>query len=308
MESIINCINFEMADVILFGIPYERTCSFGKGASRGPLAVVHCLNEQIELYERTTGRSPAKDFRIASYMKPVTNFMKPSDMIYSVGEEYKTYYEKDKFIILLGGEHTVTLGALHGIYIAGKPKPNDITIVQIDAHFDLRNDDSDYAIQPHGRFSHSCVMRRAFEMRHPIVSLGIRRYSEEEILFARNHNVITFFEWGLGQLRGLSQLHSISDIIDSIQTDAVYLTVDVDGIDPSEMPATGTPVAGGMTFNYAFYFCQELMKHKNVIGMDIVEVAPSTTELALMTPADRITVDNAAQLLYSCLAWKLYKK
>ncbi|MBI2647215.1 arginase family protein [Candidatus Woesearchaeota archaeon] len=177
------------ADVLLLGIPYDKTSSFGKGADKGPEAILNCLDTQIELYERFTKWSPAKKLKIVSLLLPHITDKEPETMVKEVSSEIKKHFGKYKFIIALGGEHSISIG----IFDALSKKLSDITILQIDAHLDLRDDDSDYNLNP-SKFAHSCVMKRGLDMGLKLVSVGARAYADFELKTALQNNVAVF-EW-----------------------------------------------------------------------------------------------------------------
>ena len=269
--------------VIILGAGYEKTCSFGKGASNGPKKVIECFNEQVESYDRFSKSNLLNFLEIRSKQIENIKDLDPKEMI----EAVKNEYEKNKeFTILIGGEHTVSLGPL--IAISKKFKSNDITIVQIDAHLDLRDTDEDFNPIPFGKYHHSTVMRRAHELGFNLVPIGIRLYSESELDYAKKNN-IKIFEWN----RITPKIH---EIISSILTKKVYLTIDVDGIDPCHMPGTGTPVQGGLEWYYTIELIQEIFKNKEVIGADITEVAPQEN--------NSLTEFGAAQLCHIIIANK----
>lgn len=322
--SIINCDNPKDADVALIGANYDVTSSFGKGADKGPAAIVGCLDRQIEFYERFTKTAPADQLKIAYHDLGDLNTLSPEDMVERVASVYEEYLNTDraprpypanrnslhknlrwgeapyrpaerdwcggKFLILLGGEHSISNGPWQAM--AKHEDAKNITILQIDAHLDLRDSDADYNDEPHGKYAHSCVMRRAVELGYNTAHVGIRAYSKDEYDFAKSSKVI-IFEWGNGKTP------TPQEIMDAIKTDKVYLTIDVDGIDPAFMPATGTPVQGGLEWYYTFQLLRELFQKKNVIAADIVEVAPRA--------ADILTECGAAQLCYTIIANKFLK-
>ncbi len=195
------------------------------------------------------------------------------------------------FTILLGGTHAISIGALRAH--AARGRPDEVTIVQIDAHLDMRDDDSDYNDRDPSRYAHSCVMRRARELGFQTCSVGIRAYSREEHLYALAE-ALPVFEWGRGGEP------AIEAILGAIATERVYLTIDVDGFDPSVAPATGTPAPGGLSWAYGTRLLRELCLAKDVIGADIVEVAP--------VPGSGLTEYAAAQLCYDMLAYQLLKR
>ncbi|MBI4128877.1 MAG: agmatinase, partial [Parcubacteria group bacterium] len=287
VDSIINTTDVSDADIVILSANYDGTSSIGKGADKGPAAVVACLLKQIVFYERFTGTNPAQSLRIAHHDPGNLNHLSPDEMVDTLQKIYRDHAEARRFVLMLGGEHSVTIGPARAL--AAVVSPAECTIVHIDAHFDLRNDDSDYSDPPHGKNAHSCVMRRVSELGFPIVHVGIRTYSEDELRYAREHACM-FFEWGKGNPP------PPGEIIDTIKTEKVYLSIDVDGIDPAYMPGTGTPVQGGLEWYYAIDLVQTLIRRKGLIGADIVEVSPR--------PYDTRTEYGAAQLAYMILAFK----
>ena len=284
MEKKITDLGITDGDVVIIGENYDRTSSYHRGSSRAPKMIMK-VDQQIENYERLTGLNPMEKLRIEYKDLGDLNKLTPEQMVDKVKNTFKELYKKNKFIISLGGDHSITNGPLEAI--SELSKSSDITIVQIDAHFDLRPDDSDYNPKPWGKYAHSAVMRRAFELGFKIIPIGVRAYHGElELEFAKK-NKIRFFEWGK------DDDPKISEIIKAIPTKDVYLTIDVDGFDPSVMPSTGTPVPDGLQWRYGMNLFKELFNKKNVIAADIVEVIP-----------DRITTYNAAQLSYYLIALK----
>jgi agmatinase len=288
VESIINCDAPENADAVVIGVPYEHGASFGQGAAQGPAAIVACLERQIELFERHTRTEPAHRYRIAHRMLDGVGALAPDAMVEQVREAVQGV---DAFAILLGGIHSVSIGALQAH--AARGRAQDVTVLQMDAHLDMRDDDSDYNDRDPSRHAHSCVMRRARELGFQTCSVGIRAYASDEYRYARGER-LPVFEWGRdGE-------PSIEAILAAIRTDRVYLTLDVDGFDPAVMPATGTPVPGGLSWAYGTRLVRELFLAKEVIGADIVEVAP--------VAGSGLTEYVAAQLCYDMLAYKLLKR
>lgn len=287
-ESIINCASVEDADAVLIGVPYEHGASFGTGAAAGPAAIVACLDQQIELLERHTGTEPAQRYAIAHRMLEAVGHLPPELMVRRVAD---AVLRCDAFVMLLGGIHSVSIGALRAHSM--RSPADDVTVVQIDAHLDMREDDSDYNSHDPSRYAHSCVMRRARELGFRTCSVGIRAYARCELRYALEER-LPVFEWGK------DVEPDIDTILDAIRTDRIYLTVDVDGFDPAVTPATGTPVPGGISWNYGTRLLRELFLAKEVIGADIVEVAP--------VAGSGLTEYAAAQLCYDMLCYKLLKR
>lgn len=328
VASIVNCHDWKEADVILLGAPYDGTSSFGKGANNGPKAIIYCLNSQIEFFDPLTQTSPSEVTRIAycdlEWNNPVADTNnrvvytgKPEKMVKKIKETYRHILDKNPhvFPILLGGEHTVSTGAFAALATPTPGStPSDITIVAIDAHFDLRDDDSDYNENPFGKFVHSSVMRRALDLGFNTVHVGVRAFSKEEFDFAKAKKLPVFF-WLPHPTSFMLTLPSPFSIIAAIPTRKVYLSIDIDGMDPGFMPATGTPVPGGLDWQYALQFIRSLFAAKEVIGADIVEVAPHIVEedlgrtVTFPHASDRLTAFSAAQLCYSLIAFhRLYER
>jgi len=283
IKSIIDA-DYNTADAIVIGVPYEHTISFGTGTKNGPAAVFDILDTQVELFDRYSETEPVYKHSFGSRMLDVDiNDLNPEEMVKHV----QSILEKEsRFVLLIGGEHNVTIPALKALKAKYPTEP--ITIVQIDAHFDLREDDSEYNEKDPSRYAHSTVMRHAYDLGFNILPVGIRTFSQEEFAFTKQ-NSIHFFEWG----RYDKPTPSHQEIIDAIQTEKVYITIDVDGFDPCVMPATGTPVPGGLSWTFGEGLLLELLKQKDVIGADIVEVAP--------VKHSGQTEYNAGQLAYHIL-------
>lgn len=285
VDSIINCADPGAADVVIIGAPYDKTSSYGKGAERGPEAIVQCLHRQIEFYERVSGLTPVEKLKIAYQAPAGLQELSPPVMVETLQELYESF--GGKLRIILGGEHSVSNAAWRSF----AARAGRITIVQIDAHADLREDDTDYSDHPSGKLAHCSVMRRAYELGYNLVQVGVRAYgAAERELFNRER--VRVFEWGLKEPR-------VEQILAAIATEQVYLTIDVDGIDPAFMPATGTPVPGGLSWYYTMELIKNLCVGKVLVGADIVEVAPRLE--------DRRTEYGAAQLCYTLIGCWLLK-
>lgn len=290
IDSIINSNDIENADIGILGVPYDASASFGKGAFRGPSSVKECLDIQIELFDRFTKNEPCYERNIAYEQFPDSiNQEKPEDMVQKVFERHK---DIQGFPIVLGGNHNVAIGAFQSF--AEKENVKDITILHVDAHLDMHDDDSEYNEVNPSKYAHSCIMRRCIDLGFPSVSVGVRTYSKDEYEFISRKD-LKVFEWNT--LDGKTP--SIEEIIEAIQTEKVYITFDLDGLDPAHAPGTGTPVPGGLSWNYATRLIIELFQKKQVVGMDIVEIAPQEGDL--LTPC------SAAQLCYTSIAQYIQK-
>lgn len=289
VDSIISAKKIDDADVIILSASYEKTASSRKGTASGPAAVMKMLDSKLELFDRNYKKNVCEYVKIGH--KDVGNISKmtPRKALDKIISESTKILDKDKFVFLLGGEHSVSLGLLTAL--SKKVNPKDVTVVQIDAHCDLRDDDSDYSDDP-TNLAHSCVLRRVNELGYPLVQVGIRTYYKGEYeYFSDKKNNIKTFEWGNG-----NKVPSIDEIVKSIKTKYVYITIDVDGFDPAHMPGTGTSVQGGLEWWYGVELLEKIVKSKELVGADIVEVAPTKDTI--------LTEYGAAQLLYGIIAHK----
>lgn len=302
IPSIINSDEIEGSDVVFLGLPFDRSSGLA-GADEGPTVIRHMLDRQIEPFEPITRSTPTNHLRIAYQELEVLH--RYADPITIAGFVDNKHYELSEikqipFIVGLGGDHSVSIGIFEHISKQarrqGKSLPN---ILQIDAHFDLRYSDADFREKPIGTYAHCCVMHRAAEMGFRIVPVGVRSYSQEELDYVREHaEQFSPFFWNRVKV---GYEPPVSAVINALQSEDVYLTIDVDGIDPSHMPATGTPVQNGLSWVYTIELLQALFRNRNVIGMDITEVAPPLE-------IGNLTSYGAATLAYTALAFKFRDK
>ena len=287
LPSNISSKTTEGADVVVFTARYDATSSFVGGSAEGPNKVLECFEWQVEVFERRTKKPVSLLTKIAHHDFGELNTEKPEVVVNRIRDDYERVLPASALPILIGGEHTVTAGALAAL--AKRHNPKDVTILHIDAHMDMREDDSDYH-EESSKFAHSTVMRRVHEMGYSLVQVGIRAFSEDEYNYSQKHKNITVFEWG-------SKIPSVDKVLSTIKTKKVYLSVDIDGIDPSHLPGTGTPVPGGLSW----YYFQDLMDaaftRKQVIGADVVEVIPQKDSV--------ITEYGVAELVYRMCSHRL---
>lgn len=290
-KSIINSKNINEADVVLVLAPYEKTASSHKGTVYGPEKVIECLDTQIEFFDRKFRMEVNNFVKIAHlYLDNLEN-LSPAKTLEKIKNSTEPLIKNNKFVFLLGGEHSVSIGVFQAL--AKKYNSKDVTILQIDAHCDLREDDSDYSDNP-SNLAHSTVMRHASSLGYPIVQIGIRTYSKDEYeYFSNKKNNIKVFEWG-------KKIPKIADIIKNIKTKYLYITIDVDGFDPAYMPGTGTPVQGGLEWWYGIELIEKAIAKSELIGADIVEVSP--------IPDSVLTEYGVAQLCYTIIANKFQKR
>ena len=235
-------------------VPYEKTVSYGNGTAKGPAAIIEA-SSQLERFDGTS--DPGAE---GIYTWPAVDCSgKPEKVIDLISRNVKAILEMKKIPVALGGEHTVTWGVIKGYLDAGE---KDFGVVQIDAHADLRD------AYEGDRYSHASVMRRVVEAGVPLVQLGNRAYCEEEIEARRKHKVLAFDANKLVP-------KSVSRIkLPGKFPRKVFFTVDVDGIDPSVLPATGTPVPGGLGWYQTLGLFESVARQRRIIGFDVMEFAP----------------------------------
>ncbi len=269
---------YENASVVLLPVPYDGTSTFVKGADKGPQAIIDA-SDSIELYDIE------EDIEIYTCgihtAKPIEDMFSPEIMVNSVYERVKAYLQDDKMVCVLGGEHSVTCGAVK----AYSEKYNKLSVLQLDAHADLRDE---YQNSP---YNHACVMKRVQDMLETIVQVGIRSVAEEERKNIVNENIFyahLIYNNDTWMQKAIDKL-----------SDNVYLTIDLDCLDPSILPSTGTPLPGGMSWYQMWTFLDKLIRQKNVVGFDVVELCPN--------PADKSADVLAAVLVYKLIT-KLQKQ
>jgi agmatinase len=235
-------------------VPYEKTVSYGGGTSQGPSAILKA-SWQLEEWD---GKSKPCDEGIYTH-EPIDCSVKPEQVIENIAEATTNIVKQGGMPVVLGGEHTVTYGVLKGLKAAGY---DDFGIVQIDAHADLRH------AYEGDLLSHASVMKRAVDMGIPLYQLGIRAYCEEEIEYRKQFGVI--YQDADEIVPNRIQSIELPDDFPS----KVFFTLDIDGMDPSVFPSTGTPVPGGLDWYQTLNLFESVVQQREIIGFDIMEFAP----------------------------------
>ncbi|REE80388.1 agmatinase [Lutibacter oceani] len=264
----------ETSKVVLIPVPYDGTSTWQKGADKGPEAFLQA-SENMELYDIETNTEVYKN---GIYLaEAVTENASPESMVDAVHKITKSYIKKNKFVTLFGGEHSISIGSIR----AFNECFNSLTVVQIDAHADLRKEYEGSSC------NHACAVYEASQTTN-LIQVGIRSMDaiektvmdEEKVFFA--HEMAQDDYW-------------MENAID-LMTDNVFLTIDLDAFDPSIMPSTGTPEPGGLFWYETLEFLHKIFKEKNVVGFDIVELCPNEQEKS----SDFL----AAKLYYKMLSYK----
>jgi agmatinase len=236
-------------------VPFEKTVSYGSGTAKGPAAIIEA-SEQLETWD---GKSNPSSLGIHS-CETIDCSQTSEKVIDSIASSVKNILNAGSMPVVLGGEHTVTYGVIKGYLDAGF---KDFGVVQIDAHADLRDRYEDDPL------SHACVMRRIVDEGIPIYQLGIRAYCEEEKVI-RESNANIFFQDGEELVPNNIQAIELPENFPK----HIFFTVDIDGLDPSVFPSTGTPVPGGLSWYQTLNLFESVAKQREIIGFDIMEFAP----------------------------------
>jgi agmatinase len=242
------------AKVVILPVPYDSTTEWHSGTREGPQAIINA-SQYLELYDIELKREIYK-VGIHTLPKVQPLFNSPEKMIDRVHRIAGELAKQTKFLVMLGGEHSLSLGMVQAL----EEKNKDLCVLQLDAHADLRDE------YLGTKYSHACVMRRIIEL-CPIVQVGIRSLSWEEQRFLTQNRMHPFFAMPS------SDLASLEDITASL-SDNVYVSIDLDVFDPSIVPAVGAPEPGGMQWHEVLNLLRTVTLHKRVIGFDLVELCP----------------------------------
>jgi len=265
---------YETAKIVVLPVPYDETSSWIKGSDKGPEALLDA-SVALEWYDIETQTQVYK--KGISTALPITEKSSPELLCNAVQERVTTYLKDGKFPVTIGGNHTVSIGAIR----AAASQYADLTILQMDAHSDLRPS------YEGSQLNHACVMYQASQL-CPITQVGIRSMCEEELgLFKEDrifyaHAIAGQTDWQQKALQTLSK--------------NVYLTIDLDVFDPSVLPSTGTPEPGGLRYYEVLHFLRSVFAQYNVVGFDVVELCPN--------PNERASDFLAARLMYQLMTYK----
>lgn len=268
----------EKAKVVLLPVPYDGTSTWGKGADKGPEAFLEA-SENMETYDIETD---SEVYKVGVYLADaLTDFASPESMVSAVHKTVKEYINRNKVVTMIGGEHSISIGAIR----AFNEYYDDLTVLQIDAHTDLRKE------YQGSKYNHACALYEANETTN-LIQVGIRSMDHSETLVMDRdkvffaHEMVTDDFW-------------MDNVID-LMTDNVYITFDLDALDPSIMPSTGTPEPGGLFWYETLEFLKKVFEERNVVGFDIVELCPNAN--------DRSSDFLAAKLYYKMLSYRFNEK
>ncbi|HYP13394.1 MAG TPA: agmatinase [Bryobacteraceae bacterium] len=256
----IQSTGFETSKALIWPVPFEKTVSYGRGTSEGPAAIIEA-SRYMELYDEELDAEPAS---IGIHtLPPIATDLEPEAMMAALEHEAGRLLHTKKFLCALGGEHSITPPLVRATH---RQFPN-LSVLQIDAHADLRES---YEGTP---LSHASAMRRVLEV-CPAVQVGIRSLSIEE---ARASPTLPTKVFYAKDICGKTDWYERA--VESLTQD-VYLTIDVDGLDPSIVPSTGTPEPGGLSWYEVLTLLRTVCARRNVVGMDLVELCGCGTSNA----------------------------
>ncbi len=267
---------YKKAKIVILPVPFDKTSTWLKGSDKGPRAIIEA-SRNMELYDIETNSEVYKNGIFTEKEILAEN---SQEMLAKVYEKVKKFLEDKKFIVGLGGEHSISLGAVN----AYAESFDNLSVLHLDANADLRDS------YEGSKYSHACVQKRIKEMVKNVVSVGIRSMDSSElpsiaqgkVFFA--HQIYKSNNWVKKAINQLSE--------------NVYLTLDLDVFDIGIMPSTGTPEPGGLTWYPVLGFLKSVFKTKNVVGLDVVELCPSENKAPDFL---------AAKLIYTLLSYKFSK-
>lgn len=269
--------NLETSKIVLIPVPYDGTSTWQKGADKGPEAFLNA-SENMELYDIETDSEVYKE---GIYLADaITENSSPEAMVDAVHGITKDYIKRNKFVTLFGGEHSISIGSIR----AFNECFDNLTVLQIDAHADLRKE------YEGSTCNHACAVYEASKTTN-LLQVGIRSMDASEKRVMDMEKVFFAHEMAYDE-------YWQDKVIDQC-TENVFITIDLDAFDPSIMPSTGTPEPGGLFWYETIEFLKDVFSQKNVVGFDIVELCPNESEKS----SDFL----AAKLYYKMLSFKFRK-
>lgn len=253
--------NYETAEIAILPVPYDGTSTWIKGADKGPQALLEA-SFNLEFYDIETDSEVFK--KGIATLDAVTENSSPEAMADEVERRMNTILDDKKFPVLLGGEHSISVGAFRAV----AKHYDNFSILQLDAHSDMRDE---YEGSP---YNHACVMARGKDITSSIVQVGIRSSAIEE-----KHNIDPeriFYAHEIKELGDTTWMYEISQKL----LDNVYVTIDLDVLDPAYMPSTGTPEPDGLSYRDVMTLLKLINERHNIIGLDVVELCPNASNKA----------------------------
>ncbi|HVN58784.1 MAG TPA: agmatinase [Bacteroidales bacterium] len=270
--------SYENSSIVILPVPYDETSTYMKGADKGPDAIIEA-SPNLEYFDIET-RSDIRHHGICT-TDPVEEKSSPEAMADAVEKATASILADNKFPVIIGGNHSVSIGSFRAV----ARKFKNLTILQLDAHSDLR------VVYENSPLNHACAMARAREVAE-IVQVGIRSMAGEELINADFNRIFPAHEIFYDK-----KLYSKA--LELLNTD-VYITIDLDVFDPSIMPSTGTPEPGGPDYTELMHFLRRVAEERNVVGFDVVELCPN--------PDNKMPDFVAAKVVYQLLSYIFSKR
>ncbi|MEI6049224.1 MAG: agmatinase [Bacteroidota bacterium] len=266
--------NYSESGIIIVPVPYDETSTWMRGADKGPDAILEA-SVNLEFYDVET--SSEAHLAGINTVEPILEKESPKKLVNAVYNKTLSLLYDNKFPVIIGGNHTVTIGAIK----AFSEYFDNLSVLQLDAHADLRPE------YEGSEFNHACTMARAREFA-PIVQVGIRSMSVGELAYTERDRIFYSHELYYDKSLYMKAIDKLSE--------NVYITIDLDVFDPSIMPSTGTPEPGGAEYTELLHFMRDVIRKRNVVGFDVVELCPSETNKS----PDFI----AAKIIYQLLSYR----
>ncbi|MGF1477912.1 MAG: agmatinase [Cyanophyceae cyanobacterium] len=271
------------AKAVILPIPYEATTTYRRGCQHGPAALL-TASDQLEAYDEELERETCFEIGIHTHAAIADTRPGPvaaQDMLQITSQTVSRLLAEQKFVIAIGGEHSITAA----VVAAYQQEHGPFTVIQIDAHGDLRHE------YEGSIYNHACVMRRIVDLELPTLPVGIRSICLEEAQLIKKHQIPVVWAREIA-----TNPDWIEAAIARIATDKVFITIDVDGIDPSLLPGVGTPEPGGLTWYALLKFLHRLHQTHQVIGCDVMELAPVVDSV--------VSEFTAAKLVYKLIGYQ----
>ena len=275
--------SYQSAQVVILPIPYEATTTYRQGCKYGPGALI-AASDQLEVYDEELERETALELGIyteSPIADTINNQVSPEEMLQVTTDTVSRLIADNKFAIAIGGEHSITAGVVKA-YCQALSEP--FTVVQIDAHGDMRHE------YEGSIYNHACVMRRILDLGLPTLPVGIRSICKEEALLIKDQQIPVIWDRNIA-----SDSDWIDKALAQITTPKVFITIDMDGLNPSLIPGVGTPQPGGLDWYGVTRFLRRLFTTHEVIGCDVMELAPLNDAV--------VSEFTAAKLVYKLIGY-----
>jgi agmatinase len=268
--------NYKNSRIVILPVPFEKTSTWIRGSYKGPKAIIDA-SRNLELYDIETN---SQVYKKGIFTEKEIIAKSSEEMINKVYKKVKNLLKDGKFVVTLGGEHSVSIGAVKAYSTFFK----NMSILHLDAHTDMRNS------YKRSKYNHACVIAREKEIVKNIVSVGVRSMDSSELDNIDKNKI--FFVYEIQKSKNW-----IKKVINKLSKE-VYITIDLDVFDIGIMPSVGTPEPGGLDWYQVINLLKIVSENKNIIGFDVVELCPTKNKAPDFL---------AAKLIYKLLSYKWYK-